>query len=295
MAGSLTIMKIYNINHKLKSYCLLIRLHKPIGIWLLLWPTLWALWLGAKGFPSFSILLIFISGVVLMRCAGCAINDYADRHFDSHVKRTQNRPLATQDLQPWEAVMVFCVLSLIAFMLVIQLNLLTIKLSIIALLLAVIYPFSKRYTHLAQFVLGAAFNFGIPMAFAAQNQALTLSVWLLYGAALLWSVVYDTMYAMVDIADDLQIGIKSTAILFGNHQRLLIALLQGLVLFLLLIVGYENHMGMFYYLGLYGALCFAIYQQNLLRSHNPELCLKAFLNNNWFGMSIFTGIFLSYL
>jgi len=280
---------------RLALYLELIRFHRPIGTLLLLWPALWALWLAADGPPPWQILLIFVLGVFLMRSAGCAINDYADRKLDGGVERTRNRPLATGRLQPWEALALFALLSLIAFALVLLLNLATILLSFVAVTLAALYPFMKRYTHLPQLFLGMAFGWAIPMAFTAVTNALPWQLWPLFLATLLWALIYDTEYAMVDRDDDLKIGIKSSAILFGQYDRLAIALLQAAMLALLLWVGQLFALGGWYYLGLTAALASALYQQWLIRQRQRDACFRAFLHNNLFGMAIFLGILLATL
>lgn len=280
---------------RLALYLELIRFHRPIGTLLLLWPALWALWLAADGPPPWQILLIFVLGVFLMRSAGCAINDYADRKLDGGVERTRNRPLATGRLQPWEALALFALLSLIAFALVLLLNLATILLSFVAVTLAALYPFMKRYTHLPQLFLGMAFGWAIPMAFTAVTNTLPWQLWPLFLATLLWALIYDTEYAMVDRDDDLKIGIKSSAILFGQYDRLAIALLQAAMLALLLWVGQLFALGGWYYLGLTAALASALYQQWLIRQRQRDACFRAFLHNNLFGMAIFLGILLATL
>jgi 4-hydroxybenzoate polyprenyltransferase len=279
---------------RLHQYALLMRLHRPIGIYLLLWPTLWALWLAGEGLPEVYLVLVFSAGVILMRSAGCAINDFADREIDGHVQRTRTRPLAVGHIQPTEALAVFGVLSACAFILVLTLNTLTLLLSFVAVLLAALYPFMKRYTHWPQVVLGAAFGWGIPMAFAAQTGTVPTLAWWLFGANLLWTVAYDTMYAMSDRDDDIRIGVKSTAVLFGRADKLIIAILQITVLLLLLLIGVHAGLGGYYYLGLaVGALLFA-YQQYLLKDRDATRCFQAFQNNHWFGMAVFIGLFLDY-
>lgn len=276
---------------RLRDYALLVRLHRPIGILLLLWPTLWALWLAAAGRPDPRVLGIFIFGVVLMRSAGCAINDYADRDFDAHVARTRERPLAAGRISPREAVAVFVTLALIAFVLVLQLNALTIALSFAAVLLAATYPLMKRYTHWPQVYLGATFGWSIPMAFAAQTGRVPAIAWILWIANIFWTVAYDTAYAMVDRDDDRKIGVKSTAILFGEWDRAMIALAHALTLVLLAAVGYISGLSGVYYLGLSVAAAFALYQQYLMRARAPAMCFRAFVNNNYFGAVIFIGLF----
>jgi 4-hydroxybenzoate polyprenyltransferase len=268
---------------------------RPIGTWLLMWPTLWALWIAADGIPSLALLLIFSLGVFIMRSAGCVINDFADRKIDRHVARTKNRPITSGKVSSREALGLFAVLISIAFLLVLFLNVYTILLSVGALILALIYPFMKRYTHYPQVVLGMAFSWSIPMAFAAQLGKVPLLAWVLYGLTILWIVAYDTMYAMVDREDDVKIGVKSTAIVFADADRLIIAVLQlAFLLGMLWVAGYLDA-GVFFYLGIYAAAGFAIYQQYLIKNREQSACLKAFLNNNWFGMFIFIGIFLDYL
>jgi len=278
-----------------KLYWRLARFDRPIGILILLWPTLWALWLASGGSPNLKILTVFVLGVVLMRAAGCVINDYADREFDPHVERTKQRPIATGDVRPKEALALFVVLSLIAFVLVLLLNTMTIVLSIGGAILAAGYPFMKRYTHLPQAFLGMAFGWAVPMAYAAETESLPLVSWLLYLAVILWALVYDTMYAMVDKDDDLKIGVKSTAILFGDRDREIIVGLQVVILTFLIIVGRMEQMGWIYYVGLTAAAGFSAYQQKLIYHREKADCFKAFLNNNWFGLAVFTGIVVDYL
>ncbi|MEY6432646.1 4-hydroxybenzoate octaprenyltransferase [Thioalkalicoccus limnaeus] len=280
---------------RLNAYSRLIRLNRPIGIFLLMWPALWALWLAGEGDPPWTVVAIFVAGVVLMRSAGCAINDFADRDFDGHVTRTRARPIAAGEVSPAEAVGVFALLSLLAFALVLFLNWQTIALSVVALVLAVVYPFMKRFTHLPQLFLGAAFGWAIPMAFTAITGEIPAFAWLLFVATLIWALIYDTQYAMVDRDDDLKIGIKSTAILFGRHDRLAIALLQLLMLALLVLIGQWAGLGVVYFAGLVVAAALALYQQYLTWHRVPSDCFKAFLNNNYFGMAIFVGLALDYL
>lgn len=276
---------------RLNAYARLIRLDKPIGIFLLLWPTLWALWIAAEGVPHLYVLAVFVAGVFLMRSAGCAINDYADRDIDGHVERTRNRPLASGAITPKEALAVFGILALIAFALVMTLNGLTRMLSIGGLLLAASYPFMKRVHFLPQVHLGIAFAWAIPMAYSAQTGLLPSSTgWLLFFAAILWTTAYDTMYAMADREDDLKVGVKSSAILFGDTDKLMIAFLQATVLFTLYLVGEAEQLGSMYYTGLAAAAIFALYQQFLIRNREPTDCFRAFLNNNYFGLTIFLGI-----
>ncbi|ABA57718.1 4-hydroxybenzoate octaprenyltransferase [Nitrosococcus oceani ATCC 19707] len=283
------------MKQRLIIYAQLMRLDRPVGIFLLLWPTLWALWIAGAGQPDPKVLLVFVAGVALMRSAGCVINDFADRAFDPHVKRTINRPLATGKASSQEALLLFAGLCLVAFGLVLLLNPLTIGLSFAGALLAATYPFMKRYTHWPQAYLGAAFGWAVPMAFAAQTGTVPIAAWLLFIATVLWATVYDTFYGMVDREDDLLIGVKSTAILFGEGDRLVTALLQGALLLLLFWIGYREGLGFYYYLGLAIAAGFAGYQQYLLRSREPAQYFRAFLNNNAFGAVIFGGIALHYL
>lgn len=268
------------------------RLDKPIGILLLLWPTLWGLWIAADGFPPLLVLIVFLSGVVLMRSAGCIINDYADRHVDLHVERTAARPLTTGAISTRSALLLFTVLVITAFLLVLTMNPLTIQLSFGAIGLAIIYPFMKRYTNLPQLFLGAAFGWAIPMAFAAVTGEVPTGAWLLFLATLCWAVVYDTMYAMVDREDDLKVGIRSTAILFGKMDRLIIGIFQLVMLSLLVIAGIQFNLGTLYYLGIAVASVLATYHQWLIRERNPKSCFRAFLHNHWFGMAVFSGIAL---
>ncbi len=279
---------------RLYLYARLMRLDRPVGIYLLMWPTLGALWIAASGMPDPLVLVVFVLGVVLMRSAGCVINDYADRKVDGKVERTRGRVLVAGYLPAKEALVLFVILCVVAFLLVLLLNRLTIMLSIVAVLLAAIYPFMKRWTYLPQVVLGMAFAWAIPMAFAAQTGEIPQVAWLLYIATVLWATAYDTMYAMVDRKDDLLIGIKSTAILFGRADRLMIGFLHLLTLIVMLIVGYQLNLGAFYYIGLFVATVLAIHQQVLIYERHPRNCFKAFLNNNWFGAAIFGGILLHY-
>ncbi len=275
---------------RLKEYALLMRLHRPIGILLLAWPTLWALWFAARGVPDARVLIVFTLGIVLMRSAGCVVNDYADREFDPHVARTRDRPVAAGRVSPREALVLFAVLSLIAFALVWLLNWLTIALSVIGAVLAASYPFFKRFTHLPQFYLGAAFGWGIPLAFAAQTGAVPPLAWVLFAANIFWAVAYDTAYAMVDRDDDVRIGVKSTAILFGRYDRLFIGIAHALTLALLAIAGIMAAGPLLYYVGLAVAAAIALYEQWLIRDRARERCFRAFLNNNWFGAVIFIGL-----
>jgi len=280
---------------KLLAYHRLMRTDKPIGALLLLWPTLWALWLATPGVPPLGILVVFIAGVWLMRAAGCVVNDYADRKFDGHVKRTANRPLPSGAVSEKEARNLFVVLVLLAFVLVLTLNLMTILLSVAALALAWTYPFMKRYTHLPQVVLGAAFGWSIPMAFAAVSESVPLSCWLMFFANILWAVAYDTLYAMVDRDDDVKIGIKSTAILFGRYDKLIVGILQVLVLVLMAAVGWLNGLGWAFYASIAVAGALFIWQQKMIVHRDRDACFKAFLNNNYVGLALFVGLAVSYL
>ncbi|PXX96534.1 4-hydroxybenzoate octaprenyltransferase [Halomonas sp. LBP4] len=271
----------------------LTRLDRPIGTWLLMWPTLWALWFAAEGVPGRDVLLIFVAGVYLMRAAGCVVNDYADRNFDGHVKRTRNRPLATGRISEGEAQALFLVLVTAAFVLVWFTNLFTVMLSLVGVVLAFIYPFMKRYTHLPQLFLGAAFSWAIPMAFGAVLGTVPAEAWLLFAANVAWTVAYDTEYAMVDRDDDLKIGIKSTAVLFGRADRLMIGLLQGLTLVLLAWAGARLALGGFFWLGLATMAATFVHQQFLIRHRERDRCFQAFLNNHWSGLVVFAGIALS--
>ena len=281
--------------NKLLAFHRLMRTDKPIGALLLLWPTLWALWVATPGVPPLWILAVFVAGVWLMRAAGCVVNDYADRKFDGHVKRTARRPLPSGDVSEKEARILFAVLVLLSFLLVLTLNTMTIVLSVGGLALAWVYPFMKRYTHLPQVVLGAAFGWAIPMAYAAVSETLPLSCWLMFLANICWSVVYDTQYAMVDRDDDLKIGVKSTAILFGKNDRLIIGILQVVVMALMAAVGWLSGLGWVYYASILVAGGFFVYQQGLIKDRDRDACFKAFLNNNYVGLALFVGLAVSYL
>ncbi len=278
----------------IKPYLQLTRLDRPIGILLLLWPTLMALWIAAEGVPDFKLLLVFTLGVILMRSAGCAINDFADRAVDGVVWRTENRPLATGILKPWQAVATFVGLALLAFLLVLQLNQLTLYLSLVAVLLAFVYPFMKRYTYLPQLVLGMAFGWAIPMAFAAQTGSVPLMAWLLFIANIIWTTIYDTFYAMADRDDDLKIGIKSTAILFAEDDRLIQGVLQSLLLLVWFLIGQQLALSLVFYIGLLAVAGLFVYQQYLVRHRTPRACLQAFLNNNYVGAVLFMAVVLHY-
>jgi 4-hydroxybenzoate polyprenyltransferase len=284
-----------NWQTRLGHYWRLVRADRPIGIFLLLWPALWALWFAAGGLPPLWILVVFVLGTVLMRSAGCAINDFADRGFDGSVERTAQRPLATGAISAAEAVLVFMVLSLVAFALVLTLNLKTIAHAFVAFALAAIYPFTKRYTHMPQLVLGTAFGWAVPMAFTAIQGQIPPLAWVLFAATVIWALIYDTMYAMVDRDDDLRVGIKSTAILFGRYDRLIIGLLQGVMLALLWFAGELADRGIAYQAGLAGAALLFAWQQRLIRARERAQCFRAFLNNHYVGMAVFAGLMLDYL
>jgi 4-hydroxybenzoate polyprenyltransferase len=284
------------LRERLALYALLVRLDRPIGIYLLLWPTLWALWIAGQGSPDPKVLSVFVLGVILMRSAGCAINDYADRHIDPQVERTKDRPLARGEVTPKEALAVFAVLALTAFALVSLLNTLTMLMSLVGVVLAGSYPFMKRFHHLPQVHLGATFGWAVPMAFTAQTGQLPSPAgWLLFIATVLWATAYDTMYAMADREDDIRIGVKSTAILFGDADRAIIAFLQTLLIIDLVLVGGQAGLGPLYYLGVAVAATLALYQQRLIARQEPAQCFRAFLNNNYLGMAVFGGILAHYL
>jgi len=278
----------------LLEYARLMRLDRPIGIWLLLWPTLWALWISSRGKPNPRIFIIFVAGTVLMRSAGCAINDYADRSFDPLVARTKDRPLAAGRISTLEALMLFALLSVTALMLALQLNKATLLLAVVGGFLAISYPFVKRFLAVPQMYLGVTFGWGIPMAFMAQYEQVPRVAWLLLLANVLWVTVYDTIYAMVDRDDDLKIGVRSTAILFGDSDRHIIAVLQLMTLLSLYLVGGMIHMGYWYDAGLWAGAAFFVYQLWLIRARDRESCFRAFLNNNYFGMAVFIGTALEY-
>jgi 4-hydroxybenzoate polyprenyltransferase len=280
---------------KFKQYLLLIRLNRPIGIFLLLWPTLWGLWIASEGFPNTKILVVFLFGVFLMRSAGCILNDIIDKDFDKFVARTQNRPLASDKLSSIEAFIVAISLIFIAFLLVLTTNTLTVQLSFVAIILAGTYPFLKRHTYLPQFFLGLTFGWSIPMAFAATTNSIPKIAWLLLIANILWAVVYDTIYAMIDREDDLKIGIKSTAILFDDADRFIIGLIQSLALIALIIIGQQASLNTIYYFSLIIGGCLFLYQLYLIRNREQKKCMQAFLNNNWFGLVVFIGLFINYL
>ncbi|MDX8393966.1 MAG: 4-hydroxybenzoate octaprenyltransferase [Mariprofundales bacterium] len=283
-----------SIAKRFDVYARLMRIDKPIGTYLVSWPMLWALWIAANGHPDASLVVIFLLGAFLMRSAGCVINDYADRNIDAHITRTQNRPLATGEASTKEALLLFTALIFMALLLVLLLNTLTILLACVAAFLAVVYPFMKRFTQLPQIILGIAFAWSIPMAFAATNNNISWFAWWLMCATILWVVTYDTMYALVDKDDDLRIGVKSTAILFGKYDRIIIAALQVIMLLVLLLLGRFLDFGIIYYLGLFVTASLFAYQQLLIITRQREACFRAFLNNNYAGLIIFTSIFLEY-
>lgn len=275
-------------------YIELTRLNRPIGIYLLLWPTFWALWIAAKGMPDLSILVIFTLGVILMRSAGCVINDYADRNVDGHVARTLARPLVIGTATSKQALILFFALLAISFILVLFTNTLTIQLSFAGAALAAIYPFMKRHTHLPQIFLGAAFSWAIPMAFAAQAGELPKYLWLIYIANLSWTVAYDTMYAMVDREDDLKVGVKSTAVLFADADKLMIGILHAITLFCLFLLGSELSLNAFYYLGLLVAAAWMVYIHWLIRARDRAGCFAGFIKSHWAGVAVLLGIIAAY-
>ena len=279
----------------LREYALLMRLHRPIGIWLLLWPAMWALWIAGDGRPDAKLLLIFVGGVIVMRSAGCVINDYADREFDRSVARTRDRPLAAKRVAPGEALFLFVALGLVAVWLAMQLDPLARLYAVGGGVLTMTYPWLKRFVHVPQFYLGVAFGWSIPMAFAALTGEVPRIAWLLVTVVVLWAAVYDTMYAMVDRKDDEKVGIKSTAILFGEADRLIIAVMQGMTLFALWLAGDEAELGIWYRAGLAAAAVFFAFQLWLIRKREPEACFRAFNNNHFVGLVIFAGLALDYL
>jgi 4-hydroxybenzoate polyprenyltransferase len=278
------------------GYFRLMRLNSPIGIWLLLWPTLWALWIAGEGHPSPSVFAVFVAGTVLLRSAGCVINDFADRKIDPRVRRTANRPIASGEVAPLEALILFLGLMLIAFGLVMTMNALTVQLAVVGAVITIVYPFMKRFIVAPQLVLGLAFAWGVPMAFAAQTgQVPERMPWLLFLCALIWVVIYDTEYAMSDREDDLKVGIHSTAILFGEMDVAIIAALQLVLLGGLGLVGRDAELGLWFLVGLAAAAGFGLRQLWLIRRRDPDDCLRAFWNNSWFGGAIFAGIVLDYI
>ena len=282
-------------DHRLKLYFKLMRLDRPIGILLLLWPTLWGVWIAGNGHPAGQIVAICILGTVLMRSAGCVINDYADRDFDKHVQRTRDRPITSGQVAPREALWLAAILALLAFLLILPLNTLTWLLSIPAVLLAASYPFTKRFLAIPQAYLGIAFGFGIPMAFAAQLGSVPAIAWWLLLANIFWAMAYDTEYAMVDRDDDIRLGIHSSAIFFGKYDIAAVMACYVITLAILAAVGNALHLGISYYSGLVLAAGIAAYHFMLIRKRQREACFKAFLHNNWFGVTVFMGIVLDYL
>ena len=280
---------------KILHFLVLMRFDRPIGIYLLLWPAMWALWIAAEGNPSTWLTFVFLGGVVLMRAAGCIINDIADRKIDNQVKRTQFRPLTTGVITVKSAAILFVLLCLMALFLVLTTNVLTILLSFAAVVLAILYPFMKRYTYMPQVFLGLAFGWAIPMAFAAQTNDVPLVAWLILTATVLWATAYDTMYAMVDREDDIRIGVKSTAILFGDADRVIIGMIQLMFFFTMWIVGNKLELGWPYLLGLFVAILFSVYQQYLIKDREPDDCMRAFQNNHLVGMAIFAGLVLEFM
>ncbi|MFQ5981919.1 MAG: 4-hydroxybenzoate octaprenyltransferase [Woeseiaceae bacterium] len=280
--------------NQLTNYVQLMRLHKPIGVWLLLWPTLWALWLAGAGHPDGGIFIVFMLGVVIMRSAGCVLNDFADRKFDPHVERTRGRPIASGAVAPMEALTLFIALALIAIGLAAMLNRQAQLLAVIAAGLTVVYPFVKRFVSIPQLVLGAAFGWAVPMAFAAQTGQTPQLAWLVFGTALVWAIIYDTFYAMADREDDLKIGVKSTAILFGDADLFVIGGLQVLMLVALIFIGNMADLGAWYYLSVVVTAILMAYHQWLARNRQPASCFSAFLHNHYIGMTIFIGIVLHY-
>ena len=284
-----------NLRDKLDVYLRLTRMDRPIGTLLLMWPCLMALWFAAGGMPDIKVLVIFVIGVVVMRACGCVINDYADRNLDAHVERTQSRPLASGEISSKEALMLFVVMALFAFSLVLLLNPLVVKLSVVGIILTIIYPFTKRYTNMPQMFLGTVWSWSIPMAYAAQTGTVPPEAWWLFAANWCWTVSYDTMYAMVDRDDDLKVGIKSTAILFGKYDRQIIAAFQFAALCCFIIAGLIAERGVIYAIGIFAFIGFALYQQKLIFGRERAPCFKAFLNNNWAGMALFIALGLDYL
>jgi len=277
---------------KLDAYERLVRLDKPIGILLLLWPTLWALWLAVRGMPQPWVLWLFILGTIVTRSAGCAVNDFADRRFDAEVKRTRERPLASGEIKPWEAIVVAVVLGIAAFAIVLQFNRLTIILAFVAVAIAIVYPFLKRFFWMPQAWLGVAFGFGIPMAFAAETGALPPLAWAILAANIAWTIAYDTEYAMVDRDDDVRIGMKTSAILFGRHDVAMVMACYALFIVIMAAIGAWQDYGAFYFAGLAAAAAIAWYHYRLIRTRTREGCFKAFLHNNWLGGAVFAGILL---
>jgi 4-hydroxybenzoate polyprenyltransferase len=286
----------HRLSRRIEEYWELARFNRPVGTWLLLWPALWALWIAGEGQPNQKVLIVFVLGVIVMRAAGCVINDFADRDIDPHVRRTRDRPIAARRVSPVEALSLFSALLLIALYLVTFLDLLTIKLAFIGAALTVSYPFVKRVFPMPQLYLGISFGgWSVPMAFAAVTGKLPRVAWVLYIAAVIWAAIYDTIYAMIDREDDLKIGVKSSAILFADMDKALIFVMQAMMIFALVLAGQNMHFGQWYYGGLTAAGLLFLYQQWLIRDRNPAGCLRAFLNNQYVGMVIFVGILLQYI
>jgi 4-hydroxybenzoate polyprenyltransferase len=286
----------HRLSRRLEEYAQLARFNRPVGTWLLLWPALWALWVAGEGTPNQKVLIVFVLGVVVMRAAGCVINDFADRDIDPHVRRTRDRPIAARRVSPTEALVLFVVLLAIALFLVTFLDLLTIKLAFIGAALTVSYPFVKRIFPMPQLYLGISFGgWSVPMAFAAETGKLPRVAWVLYIAAVMWAAIYDTIYAMIDREDDLKIGVKSSAILFADMDKVIIFVMQAMMIWALVLAGQNMHFGQWYYGGLTAAAVLFLYQQWLIRDRNPAGCLRAFLNNQYVGMVIFIGILLQYI
>jgi 4-hydroxybenzoate polyprenyltransferase len=287
---------LYRMQRRIEEYALLARLDRPIGTWLLLWPALWGLWIAGAGRPHPRVLIVFVAGVFVMRAAGCVINDYADRNIDPHVRRTRDRPLAARRVAPREALYLFAVLITVALYLVTRLDFLTIKLAFIGAAMTVSYPFVKRIFPMPQLYLGISFGgWSVPMAFAAESGSVPRVAWVLYIAAVMWAAIYDTMYAMVDREDDLKVGVKSSAILFADMDKLLIGVMQAMMLFALVLAGRSMKFGQWYDAGVVAAGLLFLYQQWLIRKREPAGCLKAFFNNQYVGAVIFIGIMLQYL
>jgi 4-hydroxybenzoate polyprenyltransferase len=287
---------LYRMQRRIEEYALLARLDRPIGTWLLMWPALWGLWIAGAGRPQPRVLIVFVAGVFVMRAAGCVINDYADRNIDPHVRRTRDRPLAARRVAPREALYLFAVLITVALYLVTRLDFLTIKLAFIGAAMTVSYPFVKRIFPMPQLYLGISFGgWSVPMAFAAESGSVPRVAWVLYIAAVMWAAIYDTMYAMVDREDDLKVGVKSSAILFADMDKLLIGVMQAMMLFALVLAGRSMKFGQWYDAGVVAAGLLFLYQQWLIRKREPAGCLKAFFNNQYVGAVIFIGIMLQYL
>jgi 4-hydroxybenzoate polyprenyltransferase len=286
----------HRLSRRIEEYSQLARFNRPVGTWLLLWPALWALWIAGEGTPNQKVLIVFVLGVVVMRAAGCVINDFADRDIDPHVRRTRDRPIAARRVSPVEALVLFVVLLAVALFLVTFLDLLTIKLAFIGAALTVSYPFVKRIFPMPQLYLGISFGgWSVPMAFAAETGKLPRVAWVLYIAAVMWAAIYDTIYAMIDREDDLKIGVKSSAILFADMDKAIIFVMQAMMIWALELAGQNMHFGQWYYAGLTAAGLLFLYQQWLIRDRNPAGCLRAFLNNQYVGMVIFVGILLQYI